>query len=39
MLLLCLACAVGFALLMHLAIERPAFRLRDWLLAKRSLGF
>ena len=38
MMLLCLASAFGFALLMHLAIERPAFRIRDWLLAKRSLG-
>jgi peptidoglycan/LPS O-acetylase OafA/YrhL len=35
MMLLCLGAAVGFALLMHHAIERPAFRLRDWLLAKR----
>lgn len=38
MMFLCLGSAVGFALLMHHAIERPAFRLRDWLLAKRSAG-
>jgi peptidoglycan/LPS O-acetylase OafA/YrhL len=38
MMFVCLASAVGFALLMHLAIERPAFRLRDWLLARRSAG-
>ncbi len=38
MMLLCFASAVGFALLMHLAIERPAFRIRDWLLARRSAG-
>lgn len=38
MMLLCLASAFGFALLMHLAIERPALRLRDRLLARRSLG-
>ena len=38
MMFVCLASAVGFALLMHLAIERPAFRLRDGLLAKRDNG-
>ena len=38
MMFLCLGLAVGFALLMHHAIERPAFRLRDWLLARRSAG-
>jgi peptidoglycan/LPS O-acetylase OafA/YrhL len=38
MMLLCLGSAVGFALIMHHAIERPAFRLRDWLLARRSSG-
>jgi peptidoglycan/LPS O-acetylase OafA/YrhL len=38
MMFLCLGSAVGFALLMHLAIERPAFRLRDRLLARRSAG-
>ena len=38
MMLLCLASAVGFALLMHHAIERPAFRLRDRILAKRGNG-
>lgn len=38
MMALCLGAAVGFALFMHHAIERPAFRLRDWLLARRSAG-
>ena len=38
MFFLCLGSALGFALLMHHAIERPAFRLRDRLLAKRSAG-
>lgn len=38
MMLLCLGLAGGFALVMHHVIERPAFRLRDWLLARRAAG-